>query len=113
STALGNHICSSTGTGVFRDVNGGAVYNWRWRLGAITDFPSKIADGSIKGTPRDHVCIGVMETALGQLSVRGGAREVCHSHAGKKDHEGNDNKERRCLFGGSPRRRRSRHYWPH
>jgi hypothetical protein len=71
STALGNHICSSTGTGVLRDVNGGAVY-WRWR-GAINDFPSKVADDSIKGTPRDHVCIGVMETGVSQLSIRGGA----------------------------------------
>ena len=39
-----------------------------------------------------------METGVGQLSIRGGAREVSDSQAGKKDHEGKDNNKRRGLF---------------
>ena len=56
------------------------------RLGsrAVQDFLFEIADDNIQGTPREKVRLGVMKARMGQLPIRGGAREVSHSHAGKR-----------------------------
>ena len=88
-----------------RHVDRGEAYGFL--RGAINDFLFEIADDNIQGTPREQVRIGVMETGVGQLSIRGGAREVSHSQAGKKDHKGKHNNKRRGLVRRSPGQRRS------